>query len=182
MKATETGGTTGGVSERASTSSSEFLSLEEQDRLVTWTLIRAARRVERMLVDLFAGYGLTPVQFGVLIILATGTPLTQSQLASAVLIRPQSMNTVIAEMAERGLLERVGPGGRGRPTPIQLTSDGTELLRRIMPSVHSANEPGRIGLDPGSAEKLNDILLKVLASDLPTEFEVDFRAPGKTAT
>jgi len=156
---------------------SEVFSIDDLDRFVTWTLVRAARRVERMLVDLFAAHSLTPVQFGVLAHLGTGAEFTQSQLARAVLIRPQSMSTVIAEMAARGLLERDGSGGRGRPTPVRLTPAGSDVLTAILPSVRWANEPERLGLDARRAARLNQILHNVLDSDLPTEFEVDFRTP-----
>ena len=156
---------------------SDAFSVDELDHLVTWTLVRAARRVERMLVDLFAAHSLTPVQFGVLAHLSTGARFTQSQLARAVLIRPQSMNTVVAEMTDRGLLERVGAGGRGRPTPVRLTCAGSDVFRAILPSVRWANEPARLGLDARRAARLNQLLHNVLESDLPTEFEVDFRTP-----
>lgn len=142
----------------------------------TWALVRAARRVERMLVDLFAAHGLTPVQFGVLVYLGTGTDFTQSQLARLMLIRPQSVSTVIAEMVDRGLLARAGRGGRGRPTPIRLTPTGLELLRSIVPTVRWANEPERLGLDTRQAARLTELLREVLHSELTTEGKVDVRA------
>lgn len=166
------------TSEHSEPAAPGAFSLDELDHLVTWTLVRAARRVERMLVDLFAAHDLTPVQFGVLAHLAAGTELTQSELSRMVLIRPQSMNAVIAEMVDRGLLERGGPGGRGRPTPIRLTPAGIELLRAVAPAVRRANDPARLGLDARRAARLNDILQTVLDSDLPAGFELDFRPAG----
>lgn len=154
------------------------LSVDELEGLVTWTLVRAARRIERMLATLFAAHHLTPVQFGILAHLGTGAPLTQSQLARAVMIRPQSVNTAIADMIERGLLERTGPVGRGRRTPLAVTPAGVELLRTIQPSVRQISQPEHLGLDAAQAARLNETLHAVMESNLPTELERNSQPPA----
>ena len=138
------------------------VTVEQIDGLVTWTLIRAAHRVERSLTELFAERGLTPIQFGVLAQLATGEPLTQAELARAVLVRPQSMAELIGGMVDRGLLVRTGSRGRGRPNPIALSDQGAELLERIWPAVLAANDLTRLGFTTAQSEELNARLHELL--------------------
>lgn len=140
--------------------------MDDLDELVTWTLVRAGHHAERMLTALFAEHGLTPIQFGVLAYLATGRTFTQSELARAVLVRPQSMGEVITILIDRGLLERAGPGGRGRRTSIRLTDDGATLLMRVWPTTQRANDPDRLGLTPEEGLALNDLLHRMLRTDL----------------
>lgn len=114
------------------------------DALVGWTIIRAAHRVERDLTAMLAERGLTPVQFGVLATLATTAPCTQADLARTVLVRPQSIAGVVTTMVRRGLLARTGRGGRGRPTPLNLTDRGREALSSAWTEVAGAHGPARL--------------------------------------
>lgn len=138
------------------------LTAGQLDGLVTWTLVRAAHRVERMLTELFASHGLTPTQFGVLATLAVGEPVTQADLARSILVRPQSMDALITGLVGRGLLVRTGRRGRGRPNPIALSRDGAELLAEIWPDVQAANDLGPLGLTEAQTAELNNRLHTVL--------------------
>ncbi len=135
---------------------------QQIDELVMWTLIRAAHRVERSLTELFAAYGLTPTQFGVLAQLATGESLTQAELARSILVRPQSIAELLDGMVERGLLVRTGSRGRGRPNPIALSEDGHHLLARVWPAVQAANDLTRLGFTPAQSAELNTRLHELL--------------------
>lgn len=143
------------------------LTVEQLDGLVTWTLIRAAHHVERTLTELFAGFDLSPTQFGVLAHVATGEQLTQADLARAVLVRPQSMAEVISGLVERGLLVRTGHRGRGRRNPIALSGRGADLLARVWPAVEAANDLGSVGLTPAQTVELNARLHAVLSGGAP---------------
>lgn len=144
------------------------VTVEQLDGLVTWTLIRAAHHVERTLTELFAGFDLSPTQFGVLAHVATGAQLTQADLARAILVRPQSMAELISGLVERDLLVRTGRGGRGRPNPIALSEKGADLLVRVWPAVEAANDLGPAGLTPEQTAELNARLHTVLeARDVP---------------
>nr|WP_225954958.1 MarR family winged helix-turn-helix transcriptional regulator [Kibdelosporangium phytohabitans] len=105
---------------------------------------------------------MTPVQFGVLAQLAATPELLQAELARSVLIRPQSMAAVITQLVDRGLLERRGTGGRGRPVPIRLTDEGRQLLGQASAAVRRYNEPATLGLESYEAGMLNALLHKVI--------------------
>ncbi|GAA0293559.1 MarR family transcriptional regulator [Kineococcus aurantiacus] len=132
------------------------------DALVTWSLIRAAHRAERELTALFAAHGLSPVQFGVLSHLATGTEFTQAQLARAVLVRPQSISGVLDGMVARGLVTRDAERSKGRRNPLALTAAGRDLLAAVWPAVREANRPERLGMSAAEVSALNDVLLRMV--------------------
>nr|WP_052477567.1 MarR family winged helix-turn-helix transcriptional regulator [Kibdelosporangium sp. MJ126-NF4]CEL12786.1 Transcriptional regulator, MarR family [Kibdelosporangium sp. MJ126-NF4]CTQ98472.1 Transcriptional regulator, MarR family [Kibdelosporangium sp. MJ126-NF4] len=132
--------------------------------LPAWTVVQAYHALARRLYELFARHGLTPVQFGVLAQLADSPDLLQAELARRVLIRPQSMTGVIADLSERGLLRRQGPGGRGKPVPVRLTEEGRAVLKAAGVSIREFNEPAALGLETYEAGMLNALLHKLIAA------------------
>lgn len=143
------------------------LSVEDLDGLTSWTVIRAAHRLEQQLTALFAAHGLTPVQFGVLAHLATGRPLTRAQLAREVLVRPQSVAGVLDGLVARGLVVLAGHGGRGRPNPASLSGDGERLLAELWPLVQAADRAPHLPLSQEEAEVVNRLLLRLAAGAPP---------------
>ncbi|WP_022903410.1 MarR family winged helix-turn-helix transcriptional regulator [Curtobacterium sp. B8] len=126
---------------------------DDVDAIAAWTVIRAARTLARRLGEVLAPLGLSPVEFGALVQLAAGERLTQAELARAVGIRPQSVTTLVAALADRGLLNRGPERGRGRPSRITLTSTGRALLAEAFPVVLASNS-----WFAGDAEPLSAIL------------------------
>lgn len=128
------------------------------EHFLAWRLVRTGREVERALTDTIAAHDLTTTQFGVLSLLATGADFTQSDLARAVLVRPQSVGPLITSLIERGLITRRGPGGRGRRTHFDLTPAGRHLIDRAWPRVTALHSPARLGLDEHDARTLDRLL------------------------
>lgn len=126
---------------------------DDVDAIAAWTVIRAARTLARRLGEVLAPLGLSPVEFGALVQLAAGERLTQAELARAVGIRPQSVTTLVAALADRGLLDRGPERGHGRPSRITLTSTGRALLAEAFPVVLASNS-----WFAGDAEPLSAIL------------------------
>ena len=110
------------------------------DEIVAWNLVRAARYAERVMNDALAEYALTPVQFGVLAQLAVDGALTPAALARKLGMRAQSAATLVEGMQERGLVDRTGPRGRGRASPVQLTLQGAALLELVWGPVMATND------------------------------------------
>ncbi|TDD22008.1 MarR family winged helix-turn-helix transcriptional regulator [Nonomuraea diastatica] len=129
--------------------------------LPLWELIQTSHVVARGFTALFASVGLTPTQFGVLATLASGEDLSQAELARAVMVRPQSMNELFVSLLKRGLVERDGPGGRGRRTGLRITEAGRELLARAQPKVEEFNAPEAIELSAAEAAELSRMLRAV---------------------
>ena len=131
---------------------------EDTDAAVTWTLTRAARNLEHRLTGVIVEYGLTPVQMGVLVQLATYESLTRAELARLTLTTPQSMAGVIEGMVAKGLIEFRGKGGRGRPNPVHATAEGTRTLEALWPAFMEANSAEALGLTEAEAASLNSVL------------------------
>ncbi|WET76795.1 MarR family winged helix-turn-helix transcriptional regulator [Amycolatopsis sp. QT-25] len=126
-----------------------------------WALQQAYRAVAREFTRIFAAQRLSPVQFGVLAHLAAVPGLTQSELAKRVLVRPQSIGEVVVALIERDLLIRASPRGRGRRTPLRLTSRGTTALTQVAPAVRACNRPAALGLTTGEVVELNFLLRRM---------------------
>jgi len=142
---------------------------EDLENSVVWSVIRAAHVLEREVTTLFASFQLSPVQFGVLSYLGAIGPMTRAELARSVLVRPQSITGVIDCLEQRGLLERIGPGGRGRANPVMLTEAGDQLLGRVWPAFIRANEPYALGLETEQATTLMHTMRTLLAARTPMQ-------------
>ncbi|MFI6538734.1 MarR family winged helix-turn-helix transcriptional regulator [Nonomuraea sp. NPDC050547] len=129
--------------------------------LPLWELIQTSYVVARGFTEVFGTVGLTPVQFGVLASLATGEDLNQAELARVIMVRPQSLGEVAVTLIERGLVEREGPGGRGRRARLRITPAGQAVLDRVLPAVVAFNAPQAIGLSGQDAEALTRMLRTV---------------------
>jgi DNA-binding MarR family transcriptional regulator len=140
---------------------SECWSEEKINSLPALTLVRTYHVVARHLAAIFTSVNLGPTQFNVLAHLAANPRLTQAELARRVLVTPQSMGDLVAALLERGLIRKDGPGGRGRPTQIELTPSGRKVLDRANQPVMQFNEPETLGLTGDQADSLNNLLHSV---------------------
>lgn len=140
---------------------------EALDGSVVWSVIRAAHVLERELSALFAAFDLSPVQFGVVSYLAADGPMATADLARAVLVRPQSIAGVVDGLEKRELVARIGPRGRGRPSPVRLTPAGEELVSRMWPAFVQADQPGALGLKDEQSRWLVEAVRALLATKEP---------------
>src|SRR5699024_3363192 len=72
--------------------------------------------------------GVTVSQYSCLELLHQNPGLTNADLARAAFVSPQSMNTVLAGLRERGLIDRPPTPPSGRRLPVELTAAGHDLL------------------------------------------------------
>lgn len=135
---------------------------DDLDEILTWNLVRAARLTARRLTDRLAEFDLNPVTFGVLAHLAVTSPMTQADLARAVLIRPQSISALLEGLEHRDLIRREGDRARGRRNPVVLTEDGHTLLDEVWDTVIATNDLSGDGFEPGETLELNRLLRKLV--------------------
>ncbi|MFI6907858.1 MarR family winged helix-turn-helix transcriptional regulator [Nonomuraea sp. NPDC050394] len=135
--------------------------MPEEPDLPLWELMQTSYVVARGFTEVFATVGLSPVQFGVLASLADGEDLNQAELARVIMVRPQSLGEVAVALIERGLVERDGPGGRGRRSKLRITPAGQEILDRVLPAVAAFNAPRAMGLSDRDAAALTRMLRTV---------------------
>lgn len=131
---------------------------------MVWSVIRAAHVLEREVTALFAGFDLSPVQFGVVSYLGANGPMTTAALARSVLVRPQSLTGVIDSLEDRGIVERRGRRGRGRSNPVALTTAGGQLLAQVWPAFAAADEATARGLHEQQAAALTATLHRLITA------------------
>ncbi|OMC14717.1 MarR family winged helix-turn-helix transcriptional regulator [Mycobacterium sp. SP-6446] len=83
-------------------------------------------RLRRRLRNVAVGQDLTPSQTAVLTRLWKEGASSASALAGAERVRPQSMATILAALAQRGLIERTPDPEDGRRQVVSLTEAGRE--------------------------------------------------------
>jgi DNA-binding MarR family transcriptional regulator len=135
---------------------------EDLDEILTWNLVRAARLTARRMSERLVEFDLNPVTFGVLAQLSVASPMTQADLARAVLIRPQSIATLLEGLEQRDLIRREGDRTRGRRNPVVLTDAGHALLDRAWDIVIETNDLSGDGFDPEETIELNRLLRKLV--------------------
>jgi DNA-binding MarR family transcriptional regulator len=127
---------------------------DQGEQLILWELVQTAHLATLAFRDVFADFGLTPTQFGVLYQLAGGASLTKAQLARAVLVSPQSMDPLIESLLAAGYVNRDGPARRGKAAVIRITQAGLKHLAVVRPAVDDLNSPDHFDLAPADVALL----------------------------
>jgi len=103
--------------------------------LVGYGLRRAQAAVFSHFLGSVGKLGVSPGQFGVLVLIKENRGLSQSALAKALGIERSTMVAVIDRLESQGLVERVTSETDRRTYALALTPEGAELLARVTPLV-----------------------------------------------
>ena len=103
--------------------------------LVGYGLRRAQAAVFSHFLGSVGKLGVSPGQFGVLVLIKENRGLSQSALAKALGIERSTMVAVIDRLESQGLVERVTSKTDRRSYALALTPEGAELLARVTPLV-----------------------------------------------
>ena len=95
---------------------------------ISYLIGRLDRALRRRLDQVLGPHGLTVRQYTTLSVLRARTGLSNAQLARRSLMTPQSMNEVLAGLAERGLVQRTPASDHGRVIRTELTATGLSAL------------------------------------------------------
>lgn len=147
------------------------LTAAELDQILTWSVVRVSRFLGQRFAERLAESGLNPVHFGVLACLAIEPSMTQADLARSVLVRPQSIASLLDTLESKGLLRRAGGRARGRRNPVQLTDEGRQALHAVWDVALSTNDLADAGLDADESAELNRLLLKIISSTRGTPLD-----------
>ena len=98
--------------------------------LIGYQLKRAQSTLRSHMDDALRPLGLTTPQYSCLEALSRDPGASNSDLARAVFVTRQTMNSVLRSLEERGLLERADKAPSGRALPTKLTTDGEALLAK----------------------------------------------------
>lgn len=93
-------------------------------------------------------YGLTVSHYSCLHRLLREPGISAAGLARATFVTRQSMNSMLQQLLERGLVERPARPESGRALPTVLTAAGVELLAAAQAAVDGVEERMLSGLSP----------------------------------
>ena len=100
------------------------------------------RRAQQIAVSMFystMGYEVTPVQYAVLRILQDHAGIDQVTLARFCALDTSTAADLAVRLEERGLVRRMMPVKSKRFRLLQLTPEGTALLKKLVPLGHVLN-------------------------------------------
>ncbi len=134
-----------------------------------------ARRASLTIVSLFmermAPYGLRPVDFSVLTLVAHNPGITSRQLCSALDILPPNLVGLLKGLEKRDLIEKREHPRDKRAQGLHLTPAGLALQAQAQKTARELEIDAVAGLTPAEQATLNQLLRKVYSTA---------RKPGKT--
>lgn len=133
--------------------------------ITAWSLVQAGHLTGRRFTAALAEVGLTPTQFGALLVLDLEPGLSGGEIARRIAVTPQSVSELITALTQLGLLVRDPSPGRGHRITAQLTPAGQTTLRAASDAVDVVED---LGLSAEEARHLNQLLRKVLAAGRPS--------------
>ncbi len=124
------------------------------------------RRLHQIHLALFAeecvAFGVTPVQFSLLSVLAAQPGLDQATLAFAVGVDRATTANVVARLDQRGLLRRRPGTTDRRVKQVELTPAGHRLLARIDPHARRAHTRTLEALRPAERARFIALLRRLV--------------------
>jgi DNA-binding MarR family transcriptional regulator len=124
-----------------------------------------ASHMKKRADDFFKPYGLTDVQFNVMMLLkhqaAESGGLSQVQLSDMMLVNRANITSLIDRMEKGGLVERTAASNDRRFNIVKLTEKGRKLLEEVdaayIKAVHDTVSP----LKEGELDKLIEMLSRI---------------------
>ena len=108
----------------------------------TWLLARVHARSRSLLVEAFSPFGLRPLHYRTLSVLAEHGQLGQADLGRLLELDRKDMALAIDLLEQERLVERTPDPHDGRRKKVALTAEG----RRLMPSLDAALESAQTAL------------------------------------
>jgi len=143
------------------TSSSEPLDSGLLESLVGYNTRRAYLVISAVFAERMADYGLKPVDFSVLSLLAHNPGATSRQLCARLDILPPNFVNIVAGMDKRGLIERRPHPFDGRAVGLHLTPAGEALVREAEKAVVQLEQDASAKLTARERETLIRLLQKI---------------------
>jgi DNA-binding MarR family transcriptional regulator len=126
-----------------------------------------ARRAALVIIDSFlrnmAVYGLRPVDFSVLSLIAHNPGITSRQLCGTLNIQPPNLVGMINQLQRRDLITRRPHPHDGRAMGLHLTAAGRKLAKQAEVTAAELEESATARLSTGERATLMQLLRKIYA-------------------
>ncbi len=110
------------------------------------------------------GLSLTPVQGGILMLIASRPGLTQTELARRLQIETPTLSEQVKRLVEAGLVDREALPGDRRASALVLSTEGEAAVRLISERIAAQEAAALAPLTERERLQLSDLLGRVLAA------------------
>lgn len=131
------------------------------ESLLGYNARRAALAIIDVFLDRMAAYGLRPVDFSLLSLVAHNPGITSRQLCAALGILPPNLVKLVADLDKRGLLQRKAHPTDGRAIGLHLTADGRKMVREAEATARDLEDGVAAKLTAEERETLMTLLQKI---------------------
>jgi DNA-binding MarR family transcriptional regulator len=107
------------------------------DRLghIAYVIKRAEHTITQLVEERLRPHGISVAKYAVLKVLSERPDSSGAQLARRCFVTPQTMSTIVASLADQGLVERSTHPENLRVQQTRLTDAGRALVRRCQPAI-----------------------------------------------
>jgi DNA-binding MarR family transcriptional regulator len=131
------------------------------ESLLGYNARRAALAVIALFLQRMAPFGLKPVDFSVLTLIAHNPGITSRQLCSALDILPPNLVGMIKSLDQRGLIVRKAHPSDGRAQGLHLSPQGRKLQRDAQATATALENDAAHALSASELDTLKALLRKV---------------------
>jgi DNA-binding MarR family transcriptional regulator len=149
------------VAARGSASKAPELDTRYLESLLGYNARRAALAVIAEFLKRMAPFGLKPVDFSVLTLMAHNPGITSRQLCLALDILPPNLVGMIKSLDQRGLIVRKAHPTDGRAQGLHLSPQGKKLQREAQSTVTALEHDAAHALSASELDTLKTLLRKV---------------------
>jgi DNA-binding MarR family transcriptional regulator len=130
------------------------------DRLghIAYVIKRAEHAISQLVEERLRPYGIGVGKYAVLKVLSERPDSSGAQLARRCFVTPQTMSTIVASLAEQGLVVRSAHPENLRVQQARLTDAGAALLRRCQPDIDAVESAFLSDLSGEDQVLLDDLL------------------------
>ncbi len=131
------------------------------ESLLGYNARRTALVIIESFLDRMSVYGLRPVDFSTLSLVAHNPGITSRQLCAALGILPPNLVRIVADLDKRGLVQRKPHPTDGRAIGLQLSVDGRKMMREAEATVLALEDSASSRLTVEERQTLISLLKKV---------------------
>jgi DNA-binding MarR family transcriptional regulator len=147
---------------------SQTLDTRFLESLMGYNARRAALTIIELFLERMAVYGLRPVDFSVLSVIAHNPGVTSRQLCACLGILPPNFVGMLASLEKRELVQRQPHPSDKRAIALQLSSAGKKLMRDAERTAHTLESDATVRLTEAERKTLIDLLQKIYRPDPQT--------------
>lgn len=130
------------------------------DRLghIAYVIKRAEHTIAQLVEERLRPHGISVAKYAVLKVLSERPDSSGAQLARRCFVTPQTMSTIVASLAEQGLVTRSAHPENLRAQQTRLTEAGRALVRRCQPDIDAVEAAFLSQLSPEDQLLLDELL------------------------